>query len=45
MPSATARPPFAYATKTGRAAWLELTKFASQPAGKDDEPRRPVPVK
>src|SRR6266545_772320 len=29
MPSAATRPPLTYATKTGRAAWLELAKFAS----------------
>src|SRR5919201_1831459 len=29
MPRATTRPPFTYATKTGRAAWLELTRYPS----------------
>src|SRR5438552_629489 len=29
IPSAATRPPLTYATKTGRAAWLELAKFAS----------------
>src|ERR687888_1091848 len=29
IPSATTRPPLTYAAKTGRAAWLELTRYAS----------------
>src|SRR5919109_2493028 len=29
MPSATTRPPLTYAVKTGRAAWLELTRYPS----------------